>query len=66
MIRNSGEEKDGNIIGSLNEGDKVTVRSKTTDSTGTEWYYIELPNGNTGYVKAQWIDNDGEEVEAEQ
>ena len=28
MIRNSGEEKDNNIIGVLQEGDKVTVISK--------------------------------------
>ena len=40
MIRNSAEEKNGeknNIIGSLNLGDKVTVKSKTTDAAGQEW-----------------------------
>ncbi|MDO5132099.1 MAG: SH3 domain-containing protein, partial [Eubacteriales bacterium] len=66
MIRNSGEERNDNIIGSLNEGDKVTVISQSTDKSGIEWYYIELPNGNRGYVKAQWIDNNGEEVETSQ
>ena len=66
MIRNSGEEKDDNIIGVLNEGDKVTVISKSTDSSGIEWYYVELPNKNTGYVKAQWIDNGGNDVETVQ
>ena len=66
MIRNSAEEKDGNIIGSLNEGDTVTVKSKATDSAGTEWYLVELPNGNSGYVKAQWIDNGGQDVQAEE
>ena len=68
MIRNSAEEKNGeknNIIGSLNLGDKVTVKSKTTDASGQEWYLVELPNGNTGYVKAQWVDVDGASVETQ-
>ena len=68
MIRNSAEEKNGdknNIIGSLNEGDKVTVKSKTTDASGQEWYFVELPNGNTGYVKADWVDVDGSSVETQ-
>jgi hypothetical protein len=54
-IRNSPEDKSdySNAIGVLNQGDKVTVISKTTDSAGTEWYNVELENGNRGYVKAQ-------------
>lgn len=63
MIRNSGQEKDDNIIGVLNKGDTVKVISKSVDASGIEWYYVELPNKNTGYVKAQWIDNNGAEVE---
>lgn len=68
MIRNSAEEKNGeknNIIGSLNLGDKVTVKSRTTDASGQEWYLVELPNGNTGYVKSQWVDVDGASVETQ-
>ena len=63
-IRNSPEDKSdySNAIGVLNQGDKVTVISKTTDSAGTEWYNVELENGNRGYVKAQWVDNDGERL----
>ena len=63
MIRNTGQEKDDNIIGVLNKGDKVTVISRSVDASGIEWYYIELPNKNTGYVKAQWVDNGGREVD---
>lgn len=63
MIRNSGQEKDDNIIGVLNKGDTVKVLSKSVDASGIEWYYVELPNKNTGYVKSQWIDNNGAEVE---
>lgn len=66
MIRNSGEVKDDNIIGVLNKGDKCEVLSKSTDSSGIEWFYVKLPNGNTGYVKSEWIDNGGKEVKTVQ
>ena len=65
-IRNSGEQKDDNAIGILQKGDKVTVISKTTDSTGTEWYYVKLENGNYGYVKAEWVSTDGQDVPEEE
>ncbi len=63
VIRNSPEDKgQENSIGSLNTGDTVTVLESTTDASGTEWYLVQLPNKNQGYVKAQWVDNGGETV----
>ena len=60
MIRNSPEDKgQENIIGVLNSGDSVTVIESAKDSTGTEWYLIELPNKNRGYVRAQWVGDAG-------
>ena len=67
-IRNTAEDKSdySNAIGVLNEGDQVTVLSRTTDASGIEWFYIELENGNKGYVKAQWVSNDGAAVPEEE
>ena len=67
-IRNTAEDKSdySNAIGVLNEGDQVTVLSRTTDASGIEWFYIELENGNKGYVKAQWVSNDGAGVPEEE
>ena len=63
VIRNSPEDKgQANSIGSLNTGDTVTVLDSATDAGGTEWYLVQLPNKNQGYVKAQWVDNGGETV----
>ena len=60
VIRNSPEDKgQENSIGSLNTGDTVTVLDSATDSTGIQWYLVELPNKNRGYVKAQWVSEDG-------
>lgn len=65
VIRNSPEDLgQKNSIGSLSSGDTVTVLEKTTDASGIEWYHIELPNKNRGYVKAQWVDNGGEAVKS--
>ena len=67
-IRNTAEDKPdfSNSIGVLQQGDKVEVISKTTDSSGNEWYYVELENGNRGYVKAWLVDlGDEEAVEEE-
>ena len=67
-IRNTAEDKPdfSNSIGVLQQGDKVEVISKTTDSAGNEWYYVELENGNKGYVKAQWVDNGDADVAEEE
>ena len=67
-IRNTAEDKPdfSNSIGVLQQGDKVEVISKTTDSSGNEWYYVELENGNKGYVKAQWVDNGDADVAEEE
>ena len=67
-IRNSAEDKSdySNAIGVLQQGDRVKVLFWTTDSSGNEWYYVELENGNRGYVKARWVDlGDEEAVEEE-
>ena len=67
-IRNSAEDKSdySNAIGVLQQGDRVKVLFWTTDSAGNEWYYVELENGNRGYVKARWVDlGDEEAVEEE-
>ena len=61
-IRSSDEQRDDNVIGILQMGDRVIVISRTTDSTGTEWYFIQLPNGNFAYVKAMWVDTDEQDV----
>ena len=62
VIRNSPEDKgQENSIGALHTGDKVTVLESATDKTGIQWYLVELPNKNRGYVKAQWV-SDAETV----
>ena len=67
-IRNTAEDKSdySNSIGVLQQGDRVKVLFWTTDSSGNEWYYVELENGNRGYVKAQWVDLGVEEAVEEE
>ena len=49
MIRDDAST-DAGIIGSLNEGDEVTIVDQVTDGEGYVWYYVQLENGNYGYV----------------
>ena len=51
MIRDDAST-DAGIIGSLNEGDEVTIVDQVTDGEGYIWYYVQLENGNYGYVRS--------------
>ena len=51
MIRNE-PSTEGGIIGSLNEGDEVTILDVMQSGDGYPWYYIQLENGATGYVRS--------------
>ncbi len=61
MIRNDAST-DGGIIGSLNEGDEVTILDVTQSADGYAWYYIQLDNGATGYVRSDLIEADDSEL----
>ena len=54
MIRNDATTEAG-IIGSLNEGDEVTILDVLQSGDGYAWYYIQLENGNKGYVRSDLI-----------
>ena len=55
MIRDDAST-DAGIIGSLNEGDEVTIVDQVTDGEGYIWYYVQLDNGNYGYVRSDLVD----------
>ena len=63
MIRNE-PSTDAGIIGSLYEGDEVTVLGAKQSGDGYTWYYIQLDNGNTGYVRGDLLSVDDSEIEA--
>ena len=63
MIRNE-PSTDGGIIGSLNEGDEVTILDVMQSGDGYAWYYIQLENGATGYVRSDLIEADDSELAA--
>ena len=63
MIR-SEPSTDAGIIGSLYEGDEVTVLGARQSGDGYTWYYIQLDNGNTGYVRGDLLSVDDSEIEA--
>ena len=60
MIRNDAST-DAGILGSLNEGDKVEILDVVQPGDGYSWYYIELDNGNHGYMRGDFISIDGEQ-----
>ena len=60
MIRDDAST-DAGIIGSLNEGDEVTIVDQVTDGEGYIWYYVQLENGNYGYVRSDLVDADENE-----
>ena len=53
---------DAGIIGSLNEGDEVTIVDQVTDGEGYVWYYVQLENGNYGYVRSDLVSADENEL----
>ena len=63
MIRNDASTEAG-IIGSLNEGDEVEILDVLQSGDGYAWYYIQLGNGNTGYVRSDLISADDSELAA--
>ena len=63
MIRNDAST-DAGLIGSLNEGDEVVILDVVQSGDGYLWYYIELDNGNTGYVRSDLINASDEELAA--
>ena len=63
MIRNDATTEAG-IIGSLNEGDEVEILDVLQSGDGYAWYYIQLGNGNTGYVRSDLISADDSELAA--
>lgn len=63
MIRNE-PSTDAGIIGSLYEGDEVTILGSKQSGDGYTWYYIQLDNGNTGYVRGDLLNVDDSELES--
>ena len=63
MIRNDAST-DAGIIGSLNEGDEVEILDVLQSGDGYAWYYIQLGNGNKGYVRSDLISADDSELAA--
>ncbi|HAB94949.1 MAG TPA: hypothetical protein DCF49_09415, partial [Lachnospiraceae bacterium] len=61
-IRNAPDTEDDNVIGSLNQGDEVTILGVEQSGDGSTWYYVQLENGNTGYVRADFIEASEEEL----
>lgn len=47
-------------IASSSKGTAVTVKGKTTDSTGAIWYQIVVEDGKLGYVRSDLINVDGD------
>lgn len=62
-IRNGASRDDG-AIGSLDEGTEVTILETVENDEGETWYYIQLENGNTGYVFSSLLDASDEEIAA--
>ena len=63
LIRNDASTEAG-IIGSLNEGDEVQILDVLQSADGYAWYYIQLDNGATGYVRSDLIEADDSELAA--
>ena len=63
MIRNDASREAG-AIGSLQEGEEVTILDAIQSADGYVWYYIQLENGNTGYVRSDLIEASDEELAA--
>ena len=61
MIRDDAST-DAGIIGSLNEGDEVTIVDQVTDGEGYVWYCVQLENGNYGYVRSDLVSADESEL----
>ena len=63
MIRNDASREAG-AIGSLQEDEEVTILDVVESGDGHVWYYIQLENGMTGYVRSDLIEVSDEELAA--
>ena len=63
LIRNDAST-DAGAIGVLNEGDEVTLLDGIQGADGYVWYYVQLENGNTGYIRSDLVDASEEELAA--
>ena len=61
LIRNDAST-DAGAIGVLNEGDEVTLLDGIQGADGYVWYYVQLENGNTGYIRSDLVDASEEEL----
>ena len=62
-IRNDAST-DAGAIGVLDEGAEVTILEAIDGDDGYVWYYVQLENGNTGYIRSDLIDASEEELAA--
>ena len=62
-IRNDAST-DAGPIGTLDEGTEVTLLEAIDGDDGYVWYYVQLENGNTGYIRSDLIDASEEELAA--
>ena len=62
-IRNDASTDAGGI-GILDEGAEVTLLEAIDGDDGYVWYYVQLDNGNTGYIRSDLIDASEEELAA--
>lgn len=60
-VRNEPSTEGDNVIGSLSEGDEVTILNSQEADDGT-WYYVQLDNGNTGWVRSDLVSADESEL----
>ena len=63
IIRNGPSSK-AEVIGALQKGDEVKIRGAFESEDGYVWYYIQLENANTGYVRSDLIEASDEELAA--
>ena len=61
VIRNDAST-DAGAIGTLDEGAEVTLLEAIDGDDGYVWYYVQLENGNTGYIRSDLIDASEEEL----
>ena len=62
-IRNDAST-DAGMIGVLDEGAEVTLLEAIDGDDGYVWYYVQLDNENTGYIRSDLVDASEEELAA--
>ena len=62
-IRNDAST-DAGAIGTLDEDTKVTLLEAIDGDDGYVWYYVQLENENTGYIRSDLVDASEEELAA--